>query len=230
MSRLLRAAYAPCDSPAWFCLKSQPKHEHIAALHLKRRIEDIDVFCPRLRIKKNTRRGPVWFVEPLFPGYLFAQFDPAEALQAVKSTPGVSTIVSFGLFTPIIRQETIEDLRADFDQNELHEVNNQPLPGDSVTIAAGPFQGLQAEIIRVLPGPQRVQVLMEILGRTTQVEVGASEIIGAKPLPSFFSKEKNSGVKGEANGRQMQAASEGNAVSGLARAATDVAAGQQMSR
>jgi len=176
---------------AWFCLKSQPKHEHIAALHLRRRIDTIDVFCPRLRIRKNTRRGPVWFVEPLFPGYLFAQFDPAESTQAVKTTPGVSTIVSFGLWTPVIHEEIIQELRADFDQQELHEVTRPPRPGDSVSIANGPFQGLRAEIIRVLPGPKRIQVLMEILGRTTLVEVGANEIIGEKPVPSFLAKAPN---------------------------------------
>ena len=217
--------------PAWFCLKSQPKHEHIAALHLKRRIEEIDVFCPRLRIRKNTRRGAVWFVEPLFPGYLFAQFNPANSIQLVKSTPGVSTIVSFGLFTPVIQDEIIQELRADFDQNELHEVNNQPLPGDCVTIAVGPFQGLKAEIIRVLPGPQRVQVLMEILGRPTPVEVGNDEIVGAKPLPSFLSKSKTVPVKCEATPWQNNGEAPSPIASkGPTRADRDVAMGQQMSR
>lgn len=63
------------DGSAWFCLRSQPKHEKIAATHLLRTIAGIEVFSPRLRIRRQTRRGVVWFVEALFPGYLFARFD-----------------------------------------------------------------------------------------------------------------------------------------------------------
>ena len=215
--------------PAWFCLKSQPKHEHIAALHLRRRVEKIDVFCPRLRIRKNTRRGPVWFIEPLFPGYLFAQFDPADSVQTVKSTPGVSTIVGFGQIIPVIQEEIIRELRADFDQNEIHEVSNEPRTGDCITIATGPFQGLKAEIIRVLPGPQRVQVLMEILGRTTRVELAAGEIIEERRTPTFLatndaSPEAPVGLRKGARSPLLTETPNGQLPSG------GVAQGQQMSR
>jgi len=215
--------------PAWFCLKTQPKHEHIAAVHLRRRIEGIDVFCPRLRIRKNTRRGPVWFIEPLFPGYLFAQFDPADSLQTVKSTQGVSTIVSFGQIIPVIHDAIIRELREDFDHHEIHEVCNQPSPGDSITIAAGPFQGLRAEVIRVLPGPQRVQVLMEILGRTTPVELAAGEIIEERRVPNFIAAETSEScepksLKKTLGSTHLNCAPASHSPTGA------VAPGQQMSR
>lgn len=174
--------------PAWFCLRSQPKHEHIAAIHLRKRIEEIDVFCPRLRIRKQTRRGAVWFVEALFPGYLFAKFNPSEALQEVKVTPGVTNILSFGLLTPSIGEEIIQELRTEFDQNELHEVRQEFKPGDEVTISEGPFSGLKASVIRVLSGPQRVQILMDVLGRQTPVEVSCSELVGAISPPLSLAK------------------------------------------
>ena len=43
---------------AWFCLRSQPKHEHIAAGHL-RQIEGVEVFNPRIRFTRPTRVGPI---------------------------------------------------------------------------------------------------------------------------------------------------------------------------
>ena len=46
--------------PAWFCVRSQPKREHIAAAHLRNLVE-VEVFCPRLRIRKATRRGGCYF-------------------------------------------------------------------------------------------------------------------------------------------------------------------------
>ena len=217
--------------PAWYCLRSQPKHEHIAALHLRRRIEGIDVFCPRLRIRKRTRRGAVWFVEALFPSYLFAWFNPAEAMQSVKSTPGISSIVSFGLWTPSISPEIINQLRADFDQNEVHEVHDDLKPGDNVTIASGPFQGFKAEVIRVLPGPQRVQVLMNMLGRTTPVEVSRNEIVAQKSVPRLLAKKEGFLVPSSKESLRLSAAEMGGSgLDNLEPCSARVVEGQQRSR
>jgi len=60
-------------SLAWFCVRSQPKHEHIAAARLRE--SGLEVFLPRIRFKKHSVRGPVWVTEALFPNYLFARFD-----------------------------------------------------------------------------------------------------------------------------------------------------------
>ena len=58
----------PVPSLAWFCLRAQPKHEHIAAQHLKK-LPGVEVFCPRVRFQRATRRGKVWFTEAMFPNY-----------------------------------------------------------------------------------------------------------------------------------------------------------------
>ena len=59
-------SHAPGAAPAWFCLRTQPKHEHIAAAHF-RGDPDLEVYLPRIRFKRATRRGPVWFTEALVP-------------------------------------------------------------------------------------------------------------------------------------------------------------------
>ena len=53
--------------PEWFCVRCQTKREHIAAGHL-RELLGVEVFCPRLRYRKATRRGKIWWMEPMFPG------------------------------------------------------------------------------------------------------------------------------------------------------------------
>jgi len=67
---LLTASEISSDqaSDSWFCLGAQPKREHIAAACL-RQISEVEVFCPRVRFRKSTNRGPVWFIESMFPGY-----------------------------------------------------------------------------------------------------------------------------------------------------------------
>ena len=86
---------SPQDIPSWFCVRTQTKREHIAAEHLKE-LEGIEVFCPRLRYRKATRRGKVWWIEPLFPGYLLAKFKLAEMERAVTFCQGVRGLVRFG--------------------------------------------------------------------------------------------------------------------------------------
>src|SRR4029453_18765275 len=89
------ASLALVAEPVWFCLKAQPKREHLAATALRRQF-GIDCFSPRLRFRKLTRRGPVWFVEAMFPGYLFAKFVYLIQHRAVESAHGIRGIVHFG--------------------------------------------------------------------------------------------------------------------------------------
>ena len=61
--------------PGWYCARTKPKHEHIAAAGVVSRL-DLEVVCPRLRVERPTRRGVVRLLEPLFPGYLFVRCVP----------------------------------------------------------------------------------------------------------------------------------------------------------
>ena len=173
-------------APIWCCLRSLPKHEHIAATHLRRMVTDIEVFCPKLRIRRHTRRGMVWFVEALFPGYLFARFHVGEAMALIKAVPGVRSVVTFGSWIPFIHEETIDELRSHFDETEVHEVVKQFEPGDQVSIAAGPFSGLGATVLKVQSASQRVQVLLDVLGRSTPVEMCQDHLVTHKPTAHFL--------------------------------------------
>src|SRR6187455_199668 len=114
---------------AWFCVRSHPKREHIAAAHL-RMINEVDVFCPRLRVKKATKRGLVTFVECLFPNYLFARFDSKLLLDKVKHSPSVSTIVHFGNRLPLVPEEVITELRSGFPEDEIIDCDRHVEAGD----------------------------------------------------------------------------------------------------
>jgi transcriptional antiterminator RfaH len=161
---------------AWFCVRSQPKREHIAAAHL-RLLPDVEVFCPRLRVKKATRRGVVTFIESLFPNYLFARFDSKLLLDKIKHSPSVSTIVHFGNRLPIVPEHVINDLRIGFPENEIIDCDRHVEEGDQVTIGEGPFSGLKATVLRVMTPYQRVEVLLEMLGRVTPVIINPASLV-----------------------------------------------------
>jgi transcriptional antiterminator RfaH len=172
----VRLSVGQSVSAAWFCIRSQPKHEHIAAAHLKRE-PGVEVYLPRIRFKRSTRRGPVWFTEALFPSYLFARFDFATRLRQLSQVRGVSGVVHFGNQWPTIPDAVIEDLRATVGSDEVHVIQNEILPGEAVEISGGAFHGLQAVVIRVMPSRDRVAVLLEFLGRQTTVEVPTDGIV-----------------------------------------------------
>src|SRR5438477_11205124 len=66
------ASLALVPEPVWFCLKTQPKREHLAATALRRQFA-VECFWPRLRFRRMTQRGQDWIVEAMFPGYLIAE-------------------------------------------------------------------------------------------------------------------------------------------------------------
>jgi transcriptional antiterminator RfaH len=169
-------SHSPEHAPAWFCLRTQPKHEHIAAAHL-RDDPEIDIYLPRIRFKRATRRGPVWFTEALFPNYLFARFDLAACLRRVCHARGVHGVVHFGGSWPIVPEAVIAELRATVGADQVHVLRDELQPGESVRIAGGMFHGLQAVVARVMPSRERVAVLLEFLGQQTSVELPGEALI-----------------------------------------------------
>ena len=163
------------SGPAWFCIRTQPKHEHIAAAHLERD-KEVTVFNPQLRVRRATKRGAVWFVEALFPGYLFARFDWESKMMSVRGTAGVSSLVSFGTDIPAVPAAVVDALRSQFHGNDPYVVDESVSDGEHVKLAGGPFHGLEVTVLKVLEPQGRIQVLLEILGRCTQIEVNMSQV------------------------------------------------------
>lgn len=164
------------ETVAWFCLRSQPKHEHIAAAHV-RQITGAEVFFPRVRFKRATRQGLVWVTEALFPGYLFARFNWLKSLREVKHASGVQDIVHFGERWPEIPGKTIDELRQSIGADELHTIAHEFSPGDAVQIGDGPLRGLRGVVSRVMPSRERVAVLMDLLGRQTMIEITPESMV-----------------------------------------------------
>ena len=161
---------------AWYCLRAKPKHEHIAAAHL-RILQGVTVFCPRIRFQRATQRGLVWVTQAMFPGYLFARFELAEMHRQVSYAHGVSGIVRFADRYPTIDDDSLVQLQNHAGVAEIKELNHQLAQGDHVTIVEGAFAGLEAVVTQVLPAKERVKVLMDFLGRKTEAEVERSIVL-----------------------------------------------------
>jgi transcriptional antiterminator RfaH len=161
---------------SWFCLRAQPKREHIAAACL-RQISDVEAFCPRLRFRKLTNRGPVWFIEAMFPGYLFARFDYANRNRLIRQRPGVNGFVQFGERLAMLPEPLVNEIKSQTSGNEVVEINPELEPGRTVQLARGPFLGLEAVITRLIPARERVEILIEWMGRTLHAEASVGDVL-----------------------------------------------------
>lgn len=160
----------------WFCVRTQPKHEHIAASQLRHDLK-IEVFLPRVRFRRGTRSGPAWVTEALFPGYLFVRFELPTLLRRVQSAKGVSGVVHFGNRWPTVPERAIQELRQAMAFEEIRIIPSTLQPGDVVEISGGALGGLEAVVSRVMPNRQRVAVLLDFLGRQTAAEMPADQVI-----------------------------------------------------
>jgi transcriptional antiterminator RfaH len=164
------------QNPAWYCARTKPKHEHIASATLQKNL-GLETFLPRLRIERATRRGPVNTIEPLFPCYLFIRCALDEKLDEIKHANGVSSLIKFGGKVSVVEDSIIEELQDCFEADEPMTVEHRLTPGSEVSVAGGAFDGMRAHVLRNMPARQRVQVLLDILGQPTPVEVDRSAVV-----------------------------------------------------
>jgi transcription antitermination factor NusG len=124
-----------------------------------------------------TKRGRVRSTEPLFINYIFARFVLEALLERVRYTPSVKGIVAFGERPAVIAPAVIEELRCTLAANSDTVFTDLPVEGDEAEILEGPFSGQSVTIARVLPARQRVEALMEVLGRSVSVEFSLSSLL-----------------------------------------------------
>lgn len=176
------------NEPAWFCVRTQTKREHIAAEHL-RELEGIEVFCPRLRYRKPTRRGTVWWMEPLFPGYLLAKFALAESERAVTFCQGVRGLVRFGPDIPSVPEAFVQSLRSEIrsrvtEDEEVLTVTPSIECGDEVEVASGPLAGMRGVVVAIAPAAERVKILLDFLGQPQAIDMDLfSILLPRRPTP-----------------------------------------------
>jgi len=164
---------------AWYCARTKPKHEHIAAANVRKNLK-LEIFNPRLRLERATQRGLVRSVEPLFPCYIFIRCIIEEKMNDIQHTNGISSLVRFGQKIPKVGDSVIEELQKYFEAEEPMVVEDALVPADEVIIADGAFAGMQAKVLRVMPATRRVRILLDILGGPTSVEVDRASVVSGK--------------------------------------------------
>ena len=171
---------APKDwSLDWYCVRSKPRTENTAARSLAV-LDGVDVFLPKtVPVQKKNASPP----QPLFPGYLFARFDPIVNMRSVQYSHGVAYVVRRNLIPIPVPNQVIKDLDG-ITVDGVLEIPAQPHHvGDKVTIVAGLFKGGIGKVTRLVSARERVKVLFEFLGRSTEMEIDEDSLDFPKAHP-----------------------------------------------
>ena len=126
-----------------------------------------------------TQRGPVWFVEAMFPGYLFVKFVYSTQHRAVESSHGISGIVHFGDRLATLPENIVAALQSEVGSEEIVTLDCSIKLGQSVQIIAGPFHGLEVLVTQLLPAKERIRVLFDFLGRSMEMEISTFQVLAA---------------------------------------------------
>jgi transcription antitermination factor NusG len=160
------------NTPAWFAVWTRSRHEQVVREQIHEK--GIEAFLPtvtRWSRWKDRRKKVDW---PLFPGYCFARFDPADRLSVLKCT-GVVSIVSFnGDIAPIPDLE-IDSLR----RLVTSELQYDPCPlikeGTMVEVVHGPLKGVVGRLLRK-GAHARLILAVDLIGQAVSVEVDAADV------------------------------------------------------
>ncbi len=154
----------------WYALRSKPRKED--AVWRQLRVEDIEVFYPRLRVNPVNPRSQK--IKPYFPGYMFVYIDLEQTgVSRFQWMPHTLGLVSFGGEPSHVPDNLIIELRKRI--TEIAEAGGELFDGlhsgDTVRISSGPFQGYEAIFDTRLPGNERVRVLLELLTNKRRVPI-----------------------------------------------------------
>jgi transcription antitermination factor NusG len=151
----------------WYALYVRSRHEKI--VHAQLQAKQHQVFLPLYRNRR--RQAERWRVSslPLFPGYVFCQFD-LSLRSSVMSTSGVIDVVRVGTEPAQIDQCEIEAIQLVVDSPLAAEPYGDLVKGDRVTMTEGPLKGLSGTLKEVRSS-LRLVVSVELLCRSVLVEI-----------------------------------------------------------
>lgn len=152
----------------WFLIYTKPRCEDGVSTKF---IENgFEVLNPKIEERRYIRRKLQDVISPLFPCYIFVQFDNPKDYRLVKYTRGVKSVVGPENIPAAVPQDIIDRIRKRMEGGVIHIQPCSFIPGEDVSIQAGPFEGLEAVFEKELKGSERVSILLKAVNARVVVD------------------------------------------------------------
>jgi len=157
----------------WYAIHSRPRQEERALENLER--QGFEVWLPMLTVEKVRRGKLAQVVEPMFSRYLFIRLDTEQTnWSPIRSTLGVSKLVSFGNRPAVVHDDLIRVLQ----QLPACEPERLFQPGQQVQFIAGPLKGLEG-LYQQPDGELRAMVLVDLMSKQHRISIDMHDLIPA---------------------------------------------------
>jgi transcription antitermination factor NusG len=161
----------------WYAIRTRSNHERIAKTILKEK--GYESYLPLYQSKRRWSDRVVETEKPLFPGYLFCRFDRKEQLP-ILTTPGVASIVGFGLEPEPVPEVEIDAVQALLRCGLRVEPSMLLHEGQRVRVNRGALEGLEGTLMKK-KSEWRFVVSVTMLQRSISVEIDSDWITPLTP-------------------------------------------------
>ena len=164
---------------AWYAAQLRPRGDAMALMNLE--FQGFNAFQPQLWETKSSVKGPKRLLRPMFPGYVFVEFDiTALGWTKIRSTRGISRLVANANGMPSrLPNGLIDVLKQRCAGNLANNAANDIQPGDKVYVSNGPFAAFIATVER-LDAKNRVWLLIDFMGRASRFSTEADQLVPQK--------------------------------------------------
>lgn len=151
----------------WLVLRTRSQHE--SAVENDLNVRRITAYLPRRNVVRRLKDRKVVVRAPLFPGYVFIRprVDQYEKIRYIRGSCGLVLVGSTAAAMP---EGDLEAVRILESSGAALDVSPQLMPGRRVEVRAGPFMGIQGELVRV-KSKERLVINARLLASSVSVEV-----------------------------------------------------------
>ena len=171
----------------WYVVNTYSGHENKVKEKLDMRSQSMDmqdyifrVIVPEEAVVEETKDGKKKEkTKKLFPGYILVEMVMSdEAWYVVRNTPGVTGFIGSsgkGAKPTPLQPYEVDHILNSMGMSRL-DVNKELEIGAKVKIIAGPFSGMIGTIDSLDIPNSKINLMVDLFGQETSVEVGMSEI------------------------------------------------------
>jgi len=158
----------------WYVIQTKPKKEGEATSYLSNK--GVEIFSPLMETFM-ARNGKInKQLTPLFPGYIFGNFDLEQNYPLVRWGKGVKSVLGFGGYPTPLSEEVVEIIKERLDTQGIVRVKQDYKPNNVVRIKAGPLKDLLGIFERWVSDSERARILLNLIGYQPAVEIHYSMI------------------------------------------------------
>lgn len=170
----------------WYVVNTYSGHENKVKEKLEMRAESMGmqdyiyrVVVPMEKVIETKNGVEKEREKKMFPGYILVEMVMSdEAWYIVRNTPGVTGFI--GSSGKGAKPTPLQPYEVDKILNSMGisriDIDKELVEGTKVSIIDGPFKGMFGKVDFIEPGTSKVNLLVDLFGQETSVEVELSQI------------------------------------------------------